>query len=355
MTKNNTLKCPNCDGKISFSIQSTNLQCEYCGETIELKNTDDNDFAIEEHDFAFFAEKFTKSSENIIEKIIDCTACSAQIVLEGNDLIEDCPYCGTAVTQTFHEQNALKPQYMLPFQIAREDAREKFRQWQKSLWFAPNSFKEERLLNKLNGVFMPFFTFDISVHSRYTGQRGENYTEHYTDSEGNSHTRTKTRWYSAYGVVYNFFNDVLIYCSKTFQRKFVEELEPWDLENLEKFDADKLRGFDGETYSIDLYESFDNAEDAIDDAIKNSIRRDIGGDKQRIHSYCNSYNDIAFKYLILPVWVSNIKFKNKDYRFYINARTGEVQGERPYSALKITLAILLLVAIIGTLVLVFSK
>jgi len=84
--------------------------------------------------------------------------------------------------------------------------------------------------------------------------------------------------------------------------------------------------------------------------IDSKIRWDIGGDEQRIHSKTTYYENITFKYILLPVWISAYRFKDRNFQFLVNARTGEVQGERPYSWIKITLAVLLVIAIIGTIV-----
>jgi hypothetical protein len=46
------------------------------------------------------------------------------------------------------------------------------------------------------------------------------------------------------------------------------------------------------------------------------------------------------------VWISAYRYQNKAYQFIINARTGEVQGERPYSILKIVFFILGIIAFI---------
>jgi hypothetical protein len=86
-----------------------------------------------------------------------------------------------------------------------------------------------------------------------------------------------------------------------------------------------------------------------------TIREDIGGDHQRIHSVKTRYENIMFKHLLLPVWLSAYRFRERVYRFLVNARTGEVQGERPYSWVKIALLVL---GIIGGLLLaaaVFSR
>ena len=39
--------------------------------------------------------------------------------------------------------------------------------------------------------------------------------------------------------------------------------------------------------------------------------------------------------MLLPVWVAAFRFVGRPYRFVVNGRTGEVQGERPWSFWKI--------------------
>ena len=102
-------------------------------------------------------------------------------------------------------------------------------------------------------------------------------------------------------------------------------------------------------------EGFENAKDVMAGPIENKIERDIGGDRQRIHHRNTDYRNLTFKHILLPVWISPYRYNNEVYRTVINARTGEVQGERPYSWIKITLAILAVLAVIIGLVIVFNK
>ena len=83
--------------------------------------------------------------------------------------------------------------------------------------------------------------------------------------------------------------------------------------------------------------------------IDDTIRRDIGGDVQRISSKSTVYTDITFKHILLPVWISSYTYKDKVYRFLVNAQTGEVQGERPWSVWKITFAVLGGLALAGAI------
>jgi hypothetical protein len=86
-----------------------------------------------------------------------------------------------------------------------------------------------------------------------------------------------------------------------------------------------------------------------------SICGDIGGDHQRVHSVDTNYRHITFKHILLPVWLSAYRFRERTFRFLVNARTGEVQGERPYSWIKITLLVLFLLAVAAGVVVVLQR
>jgi hypothetical protein len=149
--------------------------------------------------------------------------------------------------------------------------------------------------------------------------------------------------------VWNAFDDILILASRSLPKKYADRLEPWDLESLEPYGDAYLSGFRAESYRVTLREGFEEARTVMDSTIRSSVRRDIGGDHQRIHSIRTQYDDITFKHILLPVWISAYRFREKVYRFLVNARTGEVQGERPWSWVKIALAVLAGLAVIGGL------
>ena len=50
-------------------------------------------------------------------------------------------------------------------------------------------------LGQLNGVYVPFWTFDSMTYTHYTGERGDDYweTETYTETNAQGQTETKTR------------------------------------------------------------------------------------------------------------------------------------------------------------------
>ena len=159
----------------------------------------------------------------------------------------------------------------------------------------------------LDGIYYPHWTFDSQTDSIYTGERGTHYTETVrgTDSEGKETTETvtKTRWTNARGSVSRFFDDVLVAASTTLKAKLTSKLNDWTFSKMVSYDDKYLQGFKAESYSIDLEEGFEVAKVEINSVIRSDIKRDIGGDEQRINRVDTSYTGITFKYILLPIWV----------------------------------------------------
>ena len=164
-----------------------------------------------------------------------------------------------------------------------------------------------------------------------------------------------TRWHSASGTVHVGFDDVLVCGSQTLPRWLLEKLEPWDLGSLRAFDPAYLSGFVAERYRIGLEDGFKIAEERMVPRIRGAIESDIGGDEQRIGSMSVRHADVTFKHLLLPLWLSSFRYKDKSYRFIINARTGQVAGERPWSVVKIVLTVLVVIAVIVGIVLLVQS
>jgi len=351
--------CKGCSGKLQFAPGTNHLKCPSCGTENEIEVSTQ---VFEELDFEKFVNEFKENSSVQEVATVKCQGCGAVTTLNPNVVSDSCPCCGTPqVIKDATTTHSIKPKALLPFAISQEKAFEQFREWIKKLWFAPNKLKQyARQLEKLTGLYIPYWTYDSNTSSDYTGEKGTDYqvSESYTAIENGksvSRTRTvtKTRWSPASGHVDNVFDDVLVVASKSLPREYVEKLEPWELENIVPFNESYLSGFKTESYQVDLKEGFDDAKAKMDESIRASVCRDIGGDRQQIHTLNTVYNNITFKHILLPIWISAYTFKDKVYRFLINGRTGEVQGERPYSVAKITFAVLSAAAVILIIYLLF--
>ncbi|MEI8195979.1 MAG: hypothetical protein WCI73_08735, partial [Phycisphaerae bacterium] len=191
-----------------------------------------------------------------------------------------------------------------------------------------------------------------------TGQRGDDYwvTETYTDrdSQGRSVTRTrqvrKTRWTYVSGEVDHFFDDVLVCATRSLPEDYVNKLEPWDLKDLDGFQPAFLAGFRTERYTVSLGDGFTEAQQRMDGEIRRMCANDIGGDHQQLMEVHTQHVGVTFKHILLPIWLAVYRYNNQPYRIMVNARTGEVVGSRPYSAIKIAL---LVMGILVVLIVVF--
>ena len=162
----------------------------------------------------------------------------------------------------------------------------------------------------------------------------------------------RTNWYPCSGEVSRHFDGVLVAASRAIAEAKLDALEPWDLDAMRPYEPAYLAGFKAQRYQLELPGGFEKAKGEMQTTIAQDVRRNIGGDEQRIDSLETQYANVMFRHLLLPVWIGAYRFQNKVYQVAVNARTGEVQGERPYSAAKIALlvaAVLLLVALIVVL------
>jgi DNA-directed RNA polymerase subunit RPC12/RpoP len=348
--------CKQCGANLVFAPGTDSLQCPYCGTLNEVPKSPDT---IQELDFLKYLHGLPEGDGASQEQIvIKCTCCAAETTLPPNTTSGVCAFCGSAIVATGSSKKAIRPQGVLPFKIKQNEAAELFRDWVNSRWFAPTRLKLDAERAAIRGAYVPAWTYDADAETDYTGERGEHYwvTETYTerDANGNTVTRTRqvqrTRWWPAAGHVANQFDDILVMATRTLPPKQLDRLEPWDLPALVPYGDEYLSGFVAESYQINLPEGFDRAKQIMAPVIHQTICRHIGGDEQRVHSVNTQYDDITFKHLLLPVWISAYTFGEKIYRFLVNARTGEVQGERPYSWAKITLLVVAIIVLIVSIV-----
>jgi LSD1 subclass zinc finger protein len=353
--------CKQCGAKLVYAPGTTHLKCEYCGAENEIRI---EPTIIEEMDFEKFISEHADTLPKHQVSTVRCDACGAQTTLENNVVSELCPFCGSVlVVKNTEIQNVIKPWAVLPFKIDAKNAFNQFQTWLRKLWFAPNDLKKYATQQeKLKGLYIPYWTFDSKTTTKYTGMRGDDYTttETYTTTEnGRTVTRTRTvvrtRWTPVSGTVHLNFDDILVLASKSLPQKYTDKLEPWNLTDLLPFDEKFLSGFRTETYQIDAKESFEIAKEKMNNFIRQAIKQDIGGDHQQILTMNVHHTDVTFKHILLPIWLSAYRYKNKVYRFMVNGQTGEVQGERPWSAIKIIFTIIFVILILGLIIYFANK
>jgi predicted RNA-binding Zn-ribbon protein involved in translation (DUF1610 family) len=353
--------CSNCGAELHYAPGTEFLECGFCGTKNNIPQGLDE---IREHDLLEFLNKAAAESEKESHEAVECTSCGSITSLEEQKTAQFCPFCGNhLMLQDASKIEQIKPHAILPFVLSQREAHLKFRHWLGSLWLAPSRLKH--MANSpegMAGIYTPYWTFDAQTASDYTGQRGDDrhVQESYTTkvngkTEFRTRTKTVTDWRSVSGHVKVNFDDVLILGSRSLPMAQADRLEPWSLSDLVPFNEDYLRGFRVESYKIDLPEAFTTGKERMTESIRAEVRSDIGGDHQRIHSLNTEWNNLTFKHVLLPVWMASYPYNGKTYRFLVNGKTGEVQGERPYSAWKIAGLIIVILIIIAIVLMVTNK
>jgi len=348
-----TYPCGGCGARLEFAPGSTSMQCPYCGFRQEITA---GDREIREIAYGELASLPRKPVGSIGAYTYVCQRCAART--ETDETASVCQFCGAPLVIDATASGQIVPEGVLPFALDRGKVRDAMRSWVKSRWFAPSGLKKVSETESMKSTYVPHWTFDSQTVSDYRGQRGEHYwvTETYTDSEGKSQTRRvqKTRWHPAGGTVQRAFDDVLVPASGVLPVKKVDDLAPWPLEKAQPYQPEFLAGHYALRYDVEPENGFTEARNRMAPVIEQDCRRDIGGDEQRVSSVNTRHNDVTFKLMLLPVWIATFIYAGKNWQILVNGLTGEVHGERPFSKLKIALAVIAAVIVIAIIVFVVA-
>jgi ribosomal protein S27E len=344
-----TQPCSGCGASVAFAPGTTALRCPYCGfeQAIAAPSR-----AVREHSYdAFLAKPRVRT---LAPNQFACPGCQART--ESDAISKLCQFCGTALVADTAGDTQIAPEAVLPFALDRGRARESLRGWVKSRWFAPNRLKKVSEAESMKSTYLPHWTFDADTVSDYVGQRGEYYwvTETYTEN-GQSKTRRvrKTRWHHASGRVARDFDDVLVSATEQVDKERLDKLEPWPLKSAVAFHPNYVTGHHSLRYDTEPQSGLGEAKDRMAKVIETDCRQDIGGDEQRVSSVSTQYSAVTFKLMLLPVWIGCYLFGGNTFQVLINGISGEVHGDRPYSAVKITLAVLAVIALIAAVVWIY--
>ncbi|WP_214409832.1 hypothetical protein [Sphaerisporangium fuscum] len=249
------------------------------------------------------------------------------------------------------------PDAVLPFELDQEGVDTALRHWVSSRWFAPSSLKKVTRAESPRGTYLPHWIFAARAESDYEGRRGDHYweTETYTETiDGVQQTRTRqvsrTRWRSASGTVWREFEDVLVAATLRLTPEQLDRLKPWPLEHLVPYEPERLEGRDLLGTDLDPEEGFERAKTVMAKEIEQDCRRDIGGDEQRVGTVETRYSDVTHRLVLLPVWIASYLHDGRSWQLLVNGRTGEVLGDRPYSTVKISIAVAAGLAALASLI-----
>ncbi len=344
-------KCPNCGATVTYDPDTLSMTCDYCGYHKELPKPEDGNKASEEIDFNS-AKLRTSKDWGAQKKNIVCKNCGGTAVYDMTETASTCPFCGsTSVMPVDDDEDVMAPGGVVPFEISQEKAAELFKMWLKKKLFAPNAAKKGCEAKEFKGIYLPYWTFDSQTTSSYSAEYGKDYK----DKDGN----TKTRWYRCHGIHDEFIDDEVVYASKKTNDAHIKAVSSFDFNKLRDYDPQFIAGFAAERYSVGLDDGWKEAQVSIkkklESHIRDNVRARYRADRVKNVQLATSYDNITFKYLLAPIWISNFKFNGTIYNFVVNGQTGRIAGKSPVSALRVAVAIIIAIIVLAIAAYVFGQ
>ncbi len=349
--------CPECGGDLEWNAAKQALVCPYCGTTAPWAPAQDDDpgAQVHEHDLA---EALNAPSAGrgwgAERQEVKCQSCHAISVFVGGRAAQRCEFCGSPSIVPHEDQgDAITPESLLPFKVSDGQIRDAIRRWYGSRWFAPNKLKSRALTDTLHGGYLPYWTFDAHVFAQWTAEAGHYYyvTESYTQN-GQRQTRQvrKVRWEPAAGDLQHFYDDELVPGTVGVGEGLLTQIAPFPTRSeLKPYSPEFVRGWTVERYQLDLRRAADLNMTQMEQQTRALCAAQVPGDTHRNLQVQSQYRGRTFKHILVPVWLVSYTYGSRSFQIVANGYTGKIAGKRPWSWIKITLAVLAALIVIGLL------
>jgi len=333
-------QCPSCGGPLAFDAAEGKLACAYCGSAYSAEEIE-----------AFYAQKDAQAAENKANaerensgegwdlsglsddwgeqaagmRSYSCPSCSAELICDETTAVTSCPYCGNPTVVPGQFRGALKPDFVIPFRVSKEEAVEALKKHYKGRPFLPSAFKNENHIEEIKGVYVPFWLFD-----------GE------ADCKGvYDCSRTHTYRSGSYDVVHTDHFEVLREGKVLFRRipvdgstkmpdDYMDSIEPFDYEELKPFSTGYMPGYMADKYDVSAEECSTRADERALNTAESCLRNSVAG----YGSVLPRHKDIQLlrgevKYAFLPVWLLSTRWNGQNWLFAMNGQTGKFVGKLP--------------------------
>ncbi|MBO4692783.1 MAG: hypothetical protein J5659_00100 [Clostridia bacterium] len=331
--KNISYKCPACGSPLTFD-PGGKLKCGACGNEFDVdavKRFSDAENSSRNFDWGDYKKEFQKGSEKLENtRVYVCKSCGAAIETDGTTAATHCPYCDNEVIISEQLSGSIKPNAVIPFSVDKNAAIDAVKNHFKGKKLLPNDFGATHKLGRITGVYVPFWLFDSGID----GNMNLNTTDvrHYSDSKYN-YTETKHYLVTLDGSMR--FSRIPVDGSEKMDNDLMDALEPFDYSGLTEFNPAYLSGFLADRFDEDPDESLPRASARMNTSATEVFCGCASEfDSVSVKSSNLSLVDPSVKYVLLPVYLLNLSYKNKNYRFAVNGQTGKVVGELPISKIK---------------------
>ena len=321
-------KCPCCGGKLEFDSTAQQMTCPYCGTSLDVATLKEYDDVLkneqEDAEPVWETEQGSQwADENA--SVYTCQSCGAAIVADETTAAMSCPFCGNPVILTGRVAGELKPDYILPFKLNKEAAKQALRNHFKGKKLLPKRFRTEHQLDEIKGVYVPYWLFDAKTDAniRYHATR----TRMWSDSQ-NDYTETQHYMLLRQGSV--AFEHVPMDGSTKMPDDMMESIEPFDFSEAVDFQTAYMSGYVADRYDV----SAEDCVPRVNQRIRTSTEELFASTAQGYDSVRAEKSNISLsrqktKYALYPVWLLNVTWNGQRYPFAMNGQTGKLVGDLP--------------------------
>ena len=295
-------KCPKCSAELILDSENNKLKCEYCRSIFDLNET---------------------------KKEIYTCSCGAEII--ANTELKKCIYCDSKDLTRKQFKSKYNIDYIIPFEITKEDAIKSFKKLCKNKWFMPKTFNINKKSQEIKGIYIPVMLCDYDTTGVLEAE-----CDDISTWKSNGYKYTKTDKYKAIRGGNVSFEKILVNTSSNFQSEILDIIGPYNFKDLKEFNKDICNEYLIEKNNKTKEVLIKEANEKTKNYFKEEMKKDIKGFNKikEIDSSINLYN-LKDSFVLLPVWLLNIRYKKKNYTFAMNGQTGKINDNTPIDKFKI--------------------
>ncbi len=318
-------KCPNCGAALEFDAELKKLRCDYCQSEFTPEEALAGEVGAEPRDVREDQEETDEFTGSV--KAYHCPSCGADIITDANTAATFCRFCGSPAIVETNLTGDCRPVKILPFSISKEQAMYAFLKWCHKGRITPKDFASARQLEKITGMYVPFWLFNCDVEGFASGVGTRIHIWRVGDTE-----YTKTQFFRIRRRAQLRFSLIPADGSRGLDDQLMDQLEPFDYNGLKDFQMPYLAGYMAEKYDEDYKAVFPRIREKVDLYTYRQLRSTI----QEYHTVRMDGHKTIFRkndavYVMLPVWMLKYRYLDQDYIFAMNGQTGRVAGTPPIS------------------------
>lgn len=337
-----TYTCPRCGGHLAYDIRASGIACQHCGYQQKVEGTRVGR-AADEFEFTLDTLNQAEQGWGELRSQLHCDNCGAELSYPKGAVATSCPYCASnKVNVQVAEEEKLRPRFLVPFKLSKEQLPTLVSTWLGQGWFHPPELSAGFMIRRFSAVYLPFWTFDANISAEWEAEVGQQVSQRvYNAAQKRWETRTHITWHWREGQVDVSIDDLVIsgVAPQRLIQTILSKTLPFDLSGLVAYQSDYLAGLQAQAYDVTLPEAWEQAKVEMRERAKQACHDDIPSTYVRNFSMSADFADESWRYIILPIYLAAYRYKDKVYQVMVNGQTGKVAGQKPVDWSKVWLAI----------------